>query len=896
MANDKRKQSFNWYNDGEKNIKIYADDDIPSGFTPGRCRAKKDTANVVLVDTPKIDSLEGLSDEEKKVALQILQEIADDGVSDTYSKLQYADFNEIPVDIITFLKDERYLGKAWHTASGKCKLFPYWENKLKELFPDNLTTNYNTFILSGARGLGKSEISVACGLYLMYRIMCLKNPLDYYNLKPTEKFVFAFMNIKLDLAEEIGISKLQNTVQMSPWFMSRGTLTGKTNIKWNPPDYIEIKIGSDSSAVIGLPIIFAFFDEISFIKNMDVEIQKRKAIDMIDTAIGGMKTRFTNKGKNPSLLCLGSSKRSEKSFLETHIKEKQETDGENTLIVDEPVWNVRPPEEYSGVRFPVALGNKFLVSQVIKDNVKDFKPFIDRGYRILDVPIEYREKFLEDIDRALCDYAGISSSELSTYISGERWAEAKNPDIQNPFVSDEIEVGNAKNDVMQYYNFFDLSRVDSRLKSRPLFVHLDMSLTGDKTGIAGVWIVSKDVHTGDVPPSRELHFRLAFSVSIKAPKGYQVSFEKNRQFIYWLRESGFNLKAISSDTFQSADLGQTLLAKGYDYSVISVDRVDTDHICKPYQYFRSAIYEDRFEAYDDCPLLTKEILSLERNNTNGKIDHPVNGCFTGDTLVRLVDGRSLSFLELIDEYEKGKVNYVYSVNLDKKCIEPKRITKAWKTLENQKLVRITFDNGESVECTYNHRFMLRNGSYVEAQNLIPGDPMMSLYTKVSSKGLRGVWSNRYRAEKHKICNHTVVSVEYIDKVEDVYDIEVEDNHNFALDCGVFVHNSKDQSDAVCGATWNASQHAEEFAYEYGESINTMLDVNSDDSDEFDMNKAFEEELSTMLDPLSKNNELALERAKRSAEITQQNINKQFNQYNQRRRPDTASISEGIMVW
>ena len=34
------------------------------------------------------------------------------------------------------------------------------------------------------------------------------------------------------------------------------------------------------------------------------------------------------------------------------------------------------------------------------------------------------------------------------------------------------------------------------------------------------------------PPSNDLFFRIAFAVSIKAPKGYQVSFEKNRRFIY----------------------------------------------------------------------------------------------------------------------------------------------------------------------------------------------------------------------------------------------------------------------------------------------------------------------------------------------------------------------------
>ena len=99
-----------------------------------------------------------------------------------------------------------------------------------------------------------SEIAVSVMLYLMYRLMCMKNPYQSYNLKVTEKFCFGFMNITKQLAEEIGVSKFQETVQMSPWFMSHGTITGRTNLIWNPPDFINIIIGSQSSDVIGQPI------------------------------------------------------------------------------------------------------------------------------------------------------------------------------------------------------------------------------------------------------------------------------------------------------------------------------------------------------------------------------------------------------------------------------------------------------------------------------------------------------------------------------------------------------------------------------------------------------------------------------------------------------------------
>ena len=224
-----------------------------------------------------LSALDSLSQEERDYALKVLEEYSQ-GSAQLFDELKYADYKEIPVDIVTFIKDNRYLGRAWHLSDGKCKLFPFWERKLQELFPDNISTDYNTFIESGARGLGKSEIAVAISLYLMHRLMCLKDPYLTLNLKPTEQVAFAFMNITQDLALDIGMVKFQNTVQCSPWFMERGTMSGLKVKKWNPPPFINIIIGSQSSDVIGQAVYYAFFDEISFIRNQDVEIQKRKAL------------------------------------------------------------------------------------------------------------------------------------------------------------------------------------------------------------------------------------------------------------------------------------------------------------------------------------------------------------------------------------------------------------------------------------------------------------------------------------------------------------------------------------------------------------------------------------------------------------------------------------------
>lgn len=575
--------------------------------------------------------LENLSEKERQVALQILKEMSDKGTSSLYTELLYADYDEIPVDIETFLRSNKYLGRGLINEEGVFTVFPYWVDVLKKIFPDPLApAAYNTLALSGAIGLGKSFVAVLCGLYELYRMICLKDPYLYYGLQPIDKITFALMNITLDASRGVAWDKLQQLVQSSEWFMHHGTVSKGTNPTWNPPKGIELIAGSLSRHIIGRAVFWAFFDEISFQPNQDVGKQKEKAKALVNTAAARMQSRFMKGEKNPTLLILASSKRTEQSFMETFIDGKKKQESKTTLVIDEPQWIIRTDKD-SPNKFKVAIGNKFLSSEVVplQHTEADLKLYRDRGYTLLDVPMGYYQNFIDDIDIALTDIAGISTSSSNRYISGPRLAAIKDSSKQNAFTRDVIEVGNGKEDTAQYWDFFDINRIDPKLKDKPLYVHLDMSVAGDKTGIAGAFIYGKRPPTEGQPASKDLLYTLGFSVSVKAPKGHQISFEKNRQFIYWLKEQGFKIKGISTDTYQSVDTGQQLGARGFNYSVISVDRVDSDHICKPYQYLRSTIYEERISMYDS-ELLTEELIGLERDNNSGKIDHSPAGINSKD--------------------------------------------------------------------------------------------------------------------------------------------------------------------------------------------------------------------------------------------------------------------------
>ncbi len=108
------------------------------------------------------------------------------------------------------------------------------------------------------------------------------------------------------------------------------------------------------------------------------------------------------------------------------------------------------------------------------------------------------------------------------------------------------------------------------------------------------------------------------------------------------------------------------------------------------------------------------------------------GCFTIDTKIKLTDGRDVSFGELVKEKENGKNNFTYTIGKNG-SIEITEIKNPRKTRKNAEIMKVVLDNREEIRCTLNHKFMLKNGNYKEAQYLETGDSLMPLYIRYSTK-------------------------------------------------------------------------------------------------------------------------------------------------------------------
>ncbi|MBW4685885.1 MAG: RtcB family protein [Komarekiella atlantica HA4396-MV6] len=207
------------------------------------------------------------------------------------------------------------------------------------------------------------------------------------------------------------------------------------------------------------------------------------------------------------------------------------------------------------------------------------------------------------------------------------------------------------------------------------------------------------------------------------------------------------------------------------------------------------------------------------------------GCFVGDTLVPLVDGKSYRIQDLAAQ---GKEFIIYSCTPTGKIVAAQATAKL--TRRDTPLVKVILDNDEEIICTPDHQFMLRDGTYKEAELLQTGTSLMPFYTQTDKNGYTLIaqpYSNKWqkahwiiarssllgkipkfegqrtvihhrnfqefdnrpqnlklhnhRRKEHQY-NHKVVAVIPLDYTEDVYCLTVPEYNNFALKAGVFVHN------------------------------------------------------------------------------------------------------------
>ena len=156
-------------------------------------------------------------------------------------------------------------------------------------------------------------------------------------------------------------------------------------------------------------------------------------------------------------------------------------------------------------------------------------------------------------------------------------------------------------------------------------------------------------------------------------------------------------------------------------------------------------------------------------------------CLHPDTKIKLLDGTEPTVQEMCQRFEAGERLYCYSVDSQGDFI-PGEVEKVWVTGQTTELIEITLDNGERVQTTLDHLYMLRDGTYLPAAELQEGQSLMPLYFG----NIKGYETIRYNS--HKGCNSTYKMVAAYFRSDEIKEAELRAQPGDGMSYKVAIHH------------------------------------------------------------------------------------------------------------
>jgi ribonucleotide reductase alpha subunit len=173
---------------------------------------------------------------------------------------------------------------------------------------------------------------------------------------------------------------------------------------------------------------------------------------------------------------------------------------------------------------------------------------------------------------------------------------------------------------------------------------------------------------------------------------------------------------------------------------------------------------------------------------SGRINASNPCCFVGDTRVKTVDGE-VTFDDLYTRYlEDELLPAVDAFDIAGGCGATREIKRVWVAGMASTLSKIELEDGSSIRCTPEHRFLLVDGEWRAAEQLGAGMQIRAIADSASRGPRVGVKTVTAMAVKQ-------VTIEQLAEPVPVFDMEVSGEHNFVVGCnagefGVVAHNSE----------------------------------------------------------------------------------------------------------
>lgn len=520
-----------------------------------------------------------------------------------------------PPSIDDFIYDTHFLGEFFKRendpSDDSIYLIPIWLEGLRDIFPNPFWTNYSEIIFTGAIGQGKSTIAKIGMAYDICRALCLRSPQAYFGTGKSKKILFVYLNATLDLSKQILVDEVLAWFSGSPFFKEHMM---KSTKDCTFDKRIHVVFGSRGTHAMGGDVAGALLSELNF--QNKIANQAYENYTNVKRRITSRFLPFYSKTKTyPGRIWLDSSRKDTADFLDEHINKARKDPG--AKVFDYTLWDIlKYKMDYSGEVFKVFVGSKSR-DPFIVDNRSVFNE--DDQTNIIEVPVEHRKDFEDDLFNAIRDIAGkgtwssfvfiTSHAKISESLSRDNLIDCE--EVQLDFYDEED----------QLINYIDISKILN--DRRPRFIHIDIGTKKDRTGIACTrldgYIETQRINynTGKHEITRDPKFTTEFVIPVSPKPGSELPIYKFKTFILNLRQNELPIASVSADGWQSLNLIQDLKLLGFDACTISVDRTRN-----PYDFFKSLILEQRWScAYNS--ILENELQNLV--DLGDKIDHPKVG-------------------------------------------------------------------------------------------------------------------------------------------------------------------------------------------------------------------------------------------------------------------------------
>jgi len=508
-------------------------------------------------------------------------------------------FVEEPVDAKTFVEGEDYLGqpplsdiqydivRAMSQIYRKEDLIRLMGEAEGKAYYDKYTKN--EIILQLGKGSGKDFTSTVAVSYIVYKLLCLKDPAKYFGKPSGDAIDIINVAINAQQAKNVFFKGFKSKIERSPWF------AGKYYAKMDSIDFdhsITVYSGhSERESHEGLNLLVAVLDEISgFASETNTGNEQGKTADNIYKAFRGtVDSRFPDLGK----VVLLSFPRYPGDFISTKY---EDCILEKELITRNHKFIINPdlPEDNDGNTMEIEWEEEHIKSYKYPNTFALKRPTweVNPTRSIEDFKLAFYTDPGDAMMRFLCVPKFASDAFFKQREKVQACMTGRNP------------VDNFK-------------RFDPGFTPDPdkkYYVHADLAQKHDKCAVA-IAHVEKWVNIQVVKDYEQVvPFVVVDAVAWWEPRiEGPVDLSEVKQWIQNLRRLGFDIGMVSFDRWQSFDIQNELKAVGMRTETVSVAK-------KHYEDMAMLLYEERL-VMPSIDLLFEELTELKIMKNN-RVDHP----------------------------------------------------------------------------------------------------------------------------------------------------------------------------------------------------------------------------------------------------------------------------------